>query len=473
MINNDKKFNANGREEWSGLKKVICILILTVVALCGCGGGINVSSASSEAVNAVTADVVSRIKLSFENDSFLQQLMDMEWQHDSAQAVLGKRDAYFNRYDVYFDQGINVKYSEITTYYPESIGYYTEPVGNIETIILNQNYKGEIADGVTMKSSKKAIISRLGKPQFIDDSLYLFGYRAEDFYLFFIGSDRIEEISVYPVFAEANQAEALRQAQALCQESGYSRELAEKLAEHFAARFQNYNYHYALVFQDRYTSRAGKVGYASYTAGIEIQWDNRKQNGPILRIYGNTGSLPSIENTADIADRDGNVLIEYQLTDDLVFIKEQNRIHEKAEAAQRAAEEGVVSPDGNVILVDNQDWTSPLVTGFNVLYKDGSEPDFTILTSPFFGGAVWINDRYFLCNFSKSSLMIYDLQTKRSKLLSRSMYFIEVSPDKITVDQGTGEGDAIITYSFDKDGSIVLSCDHQSFYANSPWAETN
>lgn len=454
-------------------KKACCTLFLFVLTLSGCGNSVSVPATSPETENAVAADVVSRIKLSFEKDSFLQQLMDMEWRHDSVQTALGKRDAYFDRYDVYFDQGINVKYSELTTQNPDQIGYYTEPVGHIENILLNGKYGGEIADGISMESSKDEIINRLGKPQFIDNSLNLFGYRADAFYFFFVGKDRIEEISVYPVLAETNQAEVIRQAQALCKESGYSRDLAEKLAEHFAVRLKSCSYYFALTDQARYSSRAGKVGYASYTAGIEIQWDNRKQGDPILRIYGNIGSLPSIENTADIADRDGNVLIEYRLADDLVFMKEQSRISEKIEAAQRAAEEGVVSPSGNVILADNHDDVSPLTAGFNVLYKDGSESDFTILTSPFFSGAAWINNRYFLCNYSKNSLMIVDLQTRQSKLLSRSMYFNEVLPDKITADHETGDGDVIISYSFDKDGSIILSCDNQSFYTNQAWEEIN
>ena len=400
--------------------------------------------------------------------------MEDGWQHDSVETVLGKRDAYFNRYDVYFDQGISVKYSEITTYYPESIGYYTEPVGNIENILLNEKYDGEILNGISMKSTRDEIVRLLGTPQFTDDSLNLFGYKADDFYLFCVGENQIDEISIYPVFAEENQTAAIKQAEALCEENGYSRELAEQLAAEFAAQFQNCNYYYSLNLNDRWSSRAAKVGYASYTAGIEIQWDDKaKRPGPILYIYGNSDLLSSIKDAADITDQDGNVLIEYRLTEDLVFIQEQNRINEKAEAVQRAAQEGVVSPDGNVTLVDNHDYASPLLTGFNVLYKDGSKPDYTVLTNPVFGNAAWINDRYFLCNYSKNSLMIYDLQLRKSKTLSSCMNFCEILPDRITADNGTGNADVVILYSFDKDGSIILSCDNQSFYTDQPWTEAD
>lgn len=453
------------------LKKFFCILIAAAILLCGCGTNTHMTSGSSKAASEAEG-CVSRIRLDFCGDSFLRQLADRNWRHDSVQTVLGRRSAYFDRYDVYSDQGIGIKYSELAAHYPETIGYYAEPTGNIENILLNGKYNGEIADGVSMKSSEKEIVSRLGKPQFIDASLNLFGYRADDFYLFFVGTDQIGEISVYPVFAEPDLAEAVRRSQALCDGAAYSRELAVKLTEDFAALFHNCNYHYVLNLNDRWSSRAGKVGFASYTEGIEIRWDDRDgQRLPILRIYGNSDLPPSSGDAADITDADGNVLIDYRLTEDLVFVQEQKRIKGKTEAARRAAEEGAVSPNGNVVIVDNHDDVSPLVTGFNVLFKDGSEPDFTVRTSPSFGRAAWIDNRYFLCNFSLNSLMIYDLLTRQSKLLSSSISFSEVLPDKITADDGSGDAGIVIRYSFNKDGSIVLSCDDDHF-TDRPWIKT-
>jgi hypothetical protein len=48
-----------------------------------------------------------------------------------------------------------------------------------------------------------------------------------------------------------------------------------------------------------------------------------------------------------------------------------------------------------------------------------------------------------------------------------------VSDGIITADDGAGQGDVIIRYSFDKDGLIYISCDNQSFFNNQPWVETN
>lgn len=416
-------------------KRVLCLLlpVILVIVLCaGCDGG------AARSAKASCGELLSALR-------------DAGWTHDSVGTKLGERDSYFDRYDVYFDEGVSVKFSEVTTqYYPDSVGYYVEPLGDVENLLFNSKYTGEIYGGVTMSSTKSQITRLLGEPDFTDSERKLFGYKTEDIYVFFIGDESVSEVSVWPIPSAKNPA-VIDEAIELCRgrtvgDSAFANSLATLLSEGL-----NTNYIYMLDGSCRWTDRRSETGFACYAAGVVVDWQgDNVHEGATLRIYGNCEAY--VEN----AGNDKCALIGY-VSEDLVFEREKARI----DTRDLAASEVAVSPNGNIKAYANYEFASPLLVGFDVVYTDGSRPNFTVTTPPACGKVAWLSDRYIIADYNKCSLMLFDTESGAERVLSNGLSYLEVdlSRNQFTVEDNVYGEESVIGFYFDGNGEIVLTGD--------------
>lgn len=89
----------------------------------------------------------------------------------------GTRDSIFQNYFIFFDEGI--KYRKIGS--------------NIYNIIFTEEYIGDVINNVSAGESINSVKTKLGEPSFEDKELGIVGYKGNEFYAFFTGS----EISIY------------------------------------------------------------------------------------------------------------------------------------------------------------------------------------------------------------------------------------------------------------------------------------
>lgn len=108
----------------------------------------------------------------------LQSLIDNDWTENKVN--WGTKESTCDKYQIYFDEG--VKYKVVAR--------------SIFNVVFTSKYTGQVAGGLTTKSSPEAVISALGRPTLIEDE-NLYGYLGEKNYLFFDFLNN--EISVYPV----------------------------------------------------------------------------------------------------------------------------------------------------------------------------------------------------------------------------------------------------------------------------------
>ena len=111
------------------------------------------------------------------NSDELKKIIDNGWKNNNI--YLGTQESTFEEYDIYFDEGIEVK----TT------------ASYIYNIIFTDKYKKNIVNGLKVNDSQNEITNKLGAPAFIDDNLEIVGYKSKDLYIFFSK----DEVSIYRV----------------------------------------------------------------------------------------------------------------------------------------------------------------------------------------------------------------------------------------------------------------------------------
>ena len=104
----------------------------------------------------------------------LQSCIDNNWDKS---IEFGTKEAIFQNYDVYFDEGIKVRIISDKVY----------------NVIFSTKYEKNVINGLNSSSKRDIIIRELGEPAFKNSDKSIIGYKNEDVYIFF-GND---EISVY------------------------------------------------------------------------------------------------------------------------------------------------------------------------------------------------------------------------------------------------------------------------------------
>lgn len=104
----------------------------------------------------------------------IQSLIDNGW---STNIDLGTRESIFQTYNLYKDEGFKVK----------KIGQ------EIYNIVFDENYQGNIVNGLKVGITLSNIENKLGTPAFKDTDLNVIGYKGKDIYVFFTKN----QISIY------------------------------------------------------------------------------------------------------------------------------------------------------------------------------------------------------------------------------------------------------------------------------------
>lgn len=124
--------------------------------------------------NIEELEIIETIKLEVTSDE-LNQIINNKWMANNIN--LGTRESIYRNYDIYFDEGIEVR----------------KVSGKIFNIIFTNRYQGTVISNLTTQSSFEEIQETLGKPQF--ESGRLIGYKGENLYVFFYNN----QISIYRI----------------------------------------------------------------------------------------------------------------------------------------------------------------------------------------------------------------------------------------------------------------------------------
>lgn len=116
---------------------------------------------------------VSKFDISSE---VLQNIINSNWSSDS---YSGSRDSIYDKYYIYFNQGVKTRIIQDKIY----------------NIVFDKKYNGNIINNLFPGISLNSVETELGEPAFKDEENQVIGYKGEKIYVFFSK----DEISVYRV----------------------------------------------------------------------------------------------------------------------------------------------------------------------------------------------------------------------------------------------------------------------------------
>lgn len=119
--------------------------------------------------------------------SIINDLIKNDW--EAKKVDFGTQESTLDKYDIYFDEGLDVK----------KIGT------KVFNIVFREKYGKEVVNGIKVGTDLQEVVNILGDPSFGGVDRYLLGYKGEKMYIFFTE----QTISVYPVQANSNEQQLL------------------------------------------------------------------------------------------------------------------------------------------------------------------------------------------------------------------------------------------------------------------------
>jgi hypothetical protein len=397
----------------------------------------------------------------------------------------GDNVVHFGGYDNYWESGMSFRFKQTIEIYSEDVeaGTYS---GYVYNILLWPMYRGEIVEGITMQSTIGNVLGKLGPPPYQDKTLALMGYKLADAYIFFIGEEKIEQVSLY----SRDRGAAYNTQHAPSESSEYSltnlmtamtNELGdiEKLDYEDMDSVIHYLYDKraneatqcltSLTGELKYGPRSSFKEFLDLELGICVFVGSSYNLEPTLEfrpfeefegewtiiLYGDCGI------TEELLSRQSEI-VKINPKKYLVFEMEKARI-KRMDFSRRVQEEGVISPNGKWALMQNDDGKeNSLYKGVYWICLDGSVPS----KEMYDGGwddPKWVDNRYFVRSI-KWGVQIYD--TKKQKVAFTKEYnkqsdiFLDIEGNVIVEKEANQYDKGILAYydySFDKNGEIHVT----------------
>ena len=235
--------------------------------------------------------------------SELNELIKNNWKYNEGQ--YGTIDSVFNNYDLYFDEGIEVRKIENQIL---DRGVNSNRVFNI---VFTSKYKNEILNNIYTNNSLEEVINILGQPHYGNLDSGLIGYRTDKFYIFMNSN---KQISIYR-YENPDKSDFAKIVSLFINEKN-STNLISKVMNLWPD-YDNYN-----------EDSSNNSKYLLYTLyGIKIQFNVSNEHGIIL--YNNySGKVTEDINFDEIINKSKTIPKYIYVKDtNLVYENEQTRIY--------------------------------------------------------------------------------------------------------------------------------------------------
>jgi hypothetical protein len=397
------------------------------------------------------------------NNELIALLVKNNWSSRVLEEKAGRPDSCFLGYFGYFKKGFGVrvtkdKYPSLEEEQKMSLGE-----NKVYNIVFTRKYAAPIIKGISFNSSRKDIFKKLGPPHFLDSGRHVFGYKAADFYLFFTGEKKPEEIAVYKVDRDYDTS-ALKTALADLNEGESGG------AQGIVGKWPDWDF--------RYRAHGGGWQYLYASRGLEVR-DGKQMD---ITVYGNytgpvtdTVTLPGqldgirdFKNTLKYiysgkkrrSDPDYKYSVHFEPARDYVFCDECQRIDNRAGFSVQLAQ-AARAPNDNKLLVPTGENLSTSA-GIAVYYPDKDMPNRELGTGDWYTGLNWLSDRYFMYVHQHKGVVIGDLESLTRMTVppprkAAGFTFKELKDGTIFYEERDGGRTYMVQYGFNKDGKLVIT----------------
>lgn len=304
------------------------------------------------------------------NSIHISNAISNNWKSDQ---VFGTRESLYNGYDIYLEEGIEVRKIQ----------------GKIYNIVFTENYNEPVVNDIRTTDTLQNIRLKLGEPSFEDKGNGVIGYKGENYYVFF-GNN---EISIY----RNDNYDVSKLMSLLTEYRSDSVDLLEFM-DKLTDLWPDYN---------EYTYNASSV-YISYALkGFEIKINYNNERGFIF--YNNFDiSESELENYLDSDD------YKAYLQTDLVLKAEVDRRVENRDMESNAYVFGENYYKNSIYDIYFEKTNEESIVKVYFISNDSSKPNRELNDSiDSFG---WISDNYFI--FSKAGKGLYSLDMTTGKVSS-------------------------------------------------------
>lgn len=303
------------------------------------------------------------------NSLELQNLVNNSW--ITSKVSFGSKDAMYNKYDIYFDEGIEVRTISKRIY----------------NIVFTEKYQKEVIGGIKVGADLKQIKERFGTSY---DNGSLIGYKTNNFYVFFSN----DQISIYPNYNyTASTYTEFENLVSVYSKNKDINDFMDKLTD----LWKDYDlYNYDKNYLDiKYTLK-----------GVRISFSADSKNG--VQIYENyNGNFKNNQNSSDE--------IFYKLDESILLESELERnVIEKTIPDDSNEEELRVS---KLFLVEFETLDDTRKNKIRIKSKTkeytNNELDDTIIISEY----IWLDDTHLLYSVKGKGIYIYNAITRKTRTL--------------------------------------------------------
>ena len=309
----------------------------------------------------------------------LEEIIKNNW---NSNVNLGTKDSFYNLYDIYFDEGIEVRNIN----------------NKIYNLIFKSNYKQNIVNNLKTTSTKEEIEKTFGEAIYKNEQYGLLGYKGKDFYLFYNNKN---EISIYRVEKE----EESNQVSKFVDEYIENKDL-EKLIKNLKDKYKDF---------DKFENNSNGIILRYTLKGIIVRYKQKLDSG--ITFYNNyVGKLykdtyfKNIEN--EIPD---NIKI---INENLVYSTEIERLTNNYLEEYNSSMESLNSKDTNTskLFYTIKETLPNNVYDIKFLSIDKKNSNSELRES--INNYIWINDYCFVYSVNLKGIYLYNVKTKKYSTLA-------------------------------------------------------
>ncbi len=242
---------------------------------------------NNESINNYTK--VNSIDVNIESP-ILTKIINNSWKDNSAN--YGTMESHFNDYDIYFDEGIEVKNISNKVY----------------NIVFTDKYSSNILNGLKVGDNFSKIKEKLGNPNILDETHDdILGYKTDKLYIFFMN----DQVSIYRVEDGFDTKEFAKIVDTFIEEKNSS-----NLVESLKKLWNDYDYYY---------DNDNTIVLRYSLKGIEVQFNLTSEHG--ISLYNEfNGNITSNISLNDVISKKSTLpKYVYIKNNNLVYVAELER----------------------------------------------------------------------------------------------------------------------------------------------------
>ena len=301
------------------------------------------------------------------NSQELQNLINNDWV--TSNVNLGTAESRFNKYDIYFDEGYEVRTIQ----------------GKVFNIVFTENYGKNVVENYKPGDNLEKIEATLGTSY---KSEKIIGYKTKDFYVIFSKN----EISIYP--NRKNNYEEFEKLIVEYNEKQDKNDLLDKLTDIWPD-YDNYTY------EDKYV----EIYYS--IKGVRISFASANQAG--IQIYENYKGNLKIEKE-DYKDT------YYHLDKSLIMQTEAKRILAKIDMTDDTNKEANPLLHSGKFSIEYE-LSNGSYKNIKIKAADGKYPNNELDDTINIYKYIWLDDTHLLYSIYKKGIYLYDATSRQTQPL--------------------------------------------------------